>query len=451
MLRAAILTVFGVRACFPRFSSVRRLAGTGADRVTLDSQASAMEALAVALDAADDGGPWFVSRLELQLVSLALCEACRSLRISRVEVSSVTPRSLYVDGGKWHPRVPALRPYAVTWKLPPLSLEASGNRLSGLKSLAIAGAELSQGVEGVVWPRSLERLVLGDGFNQAVDELVLPASLFELEFGNDFNRAIDGAPWPPRLRRLKFGHRFDHPVVGVPWPITLRHLSFGNSFFQPVGGAAWPSSLRSLTFAWDISGAIDHLGWPGCLRILHLGDGFNKEIESVAWPATLEEMAFGRSFNQAIAEVTWPQSLRSLTFEGSFLTPANDVAWPPSLRELGFGPHFYQSLQEVRAWPENLECLSLKLSELYLYMFSLDGLTWPPRLKTLTLSSGIRSEVAPMAGIEVRYVTLVLRGIGICRELVWERVEESPSGPDGVAHNRSRDVASVASSRSQAD
>ncbi|CAN0353946.1 unnamed protein product, partial [Ectocarpus fasciculatus] len=66
----------------------------------------------------------------------------------------------------------------------------------------------------VLWPDSLERLVLGMSFNWPIENVRWPASLQEITFAcceesgddgfvvyADFNQSIGGSVWPASLRR----------------------------------------------------------------------------------------------------------------------------------------------------------------------------------------------------------------------------------------------------------
>ncbi|CAN0059278.1 unnamed protein product, partial [Ectocarpus sp. 6 AP-2014] len=58
---------------------------------------SSLDALMVALNQACDGQEkrWYVSTLELQLVSLELCGACRSAQLLHIFVKEDTPPTLW--------------------------------------------------------------------------------------------------------------------------------------------------------------------------------------------------------------------------------------------------------------------------------------------------------------------------------------------------------------------
>ncbi|CAM9655716.1 unnamed protein product, partial [Ectocarpus sp. 12 AP-2014] len=111
-----------------------RTAG-GAQRITMttiESGDRCVDALVVALNQAHDGQEkrWYVSTLELQLVSLELCEACRKAETLHVRVdqdappclwssrTSPTTRSQHGSDVCISSRVPAVWAFGWTWNLP---------------------------------------------------------------------------------------------------------------------------------------------------------------------------------------------------------------------------------------------------------------------------------------------------------------------------------------------
>ncbi|CAN0190334.1 unnamed protein product, partial [Ectocarpus sp. 12 AP-2014] len=91
-----------------------------------------LDAFIVALNQACDGGKrrWYASTLELQLVSLEVCGACRCVPVLHVRVRRRTPRSLWSPckshetadmrsgEGCISSRVPAVHAFGLTWALP---------------------------------------------------------------------------------------------------------------------------------------------------------------------------------------------------------------------------------------------------------------------------------------------------------------------------------------------
>ncbi|CAM9481601.1 unnamed protein product, partial [Ectocarpus sp. 13 AM-2016] len=235
-----------------------------------------LDALVVALNQACDGQEkrWYVSTLELQLVSLEVCGACRSVQTLHVRVKRQTPPSLWFPSQSHTTtnnrspevgipsRVPVVQAFGLTWALPMEVLQQrSAIEVRSGSGCRRANAHSSAASLGsVVWPPRLKRLV----------------------FESDMT--VNTASWPASLQQLSFGCGFNQPIVGVAWPASLQKLSFGYSFNQPIFGAVWPVSLRQLSF----------------------GYCFNQPIVGVAWPASLQQLSFGVDFNQPIAEVVWP-------------------------------------------------------------------------------------------------------------------------------------------------
>ncbi|CAM9100303.1 unnamed protein product, partial [Hapterophycus canaliculatus] len=231
-----------------------------------------VDALAVVLNASCDGKGWFPSTRQLQLASLQLCVACRSVPSLRLEVDMTVPHRLWVDPsgqGACSPghrlqtrpsRVPSARLHTVLWRMPASLLMWSSGVLADLKCLIFTD-EFNDAVDEVVWPRGLRRLSFGRAFNQTVVGTSFPTSLIRLDFGGSFNQPIDTVPWPGSLEQLSFdGGLFNQPIEAVAWPQSLTNLTFGFAFNRPIKGVSWPPSLRQLEF----------------------GDFFNQPIDDVA-------------------------------------------------------------------------------------------------------------------------------------------------------------------------
>ena len=286
---------------------------------------------------------WYTSTLELQLASLELCRACRSVSTLHVLVNKDTPRRL------WDPlrapdvpvpsRVPLVRPIGLTW-----TLRTDGVQLiSSTPKFMSFDDDFNEPIQGVEWPASLQRLSFGDRFNRPIVGVVWPASLQQLSFGRRlssggcFNQPVMGVAWPANLQQLSFGTSFDGPIAGISWPTTLRQLSFGYMFNQPILGVVWPPSLRRLSFGGRFNQPILGVAWPPSLQRLVFGGRFDQPILGVGWPSSLRQVSFGQSFNQPILGVGWPSSLRQVCFGQSFNQPILGVAWPSSLQVLCFG------------------------------------------------------------------------------------------------------------------
>ncbi|CAM9470722.1 unnamed protein product, partial [Ectocarpus fasciculatus] len=290
-----------------------------------------LDAFILALNQASDGQEkrWYVSTLELQLVSLELCGECRSAQMLDVLVNEHAPPTLWTSRTpRTTPsqrsqevctasRVPSVHAFGWTWELPV-------NRLPQRTAI-----ELQPGPEhrwqdedsfagsggSVVWPHSLKRLVFMS--DMPLDTVSWPASLQTLSFENSFNQPIVGIIWPVSLQ-LSFRDKFNQPIVRVAWPAFLCQLSFGNSFNQPVVGAPWPACLQTLSFGHRFNQPIVGVRWPACLQQISFGYEFNKPVVGATWPACLQQVSFGHRFNQVITDVVWPASLQQLSFGDSF-------------------------------------------------------------------------------------------------------------------------------------
>ncbi|CAN0014854.1 unnamed protein product, partial [Ectocarpus sp. 6 AP-2014] len=97
--------------------------------MTTAGNSKCLDAFVVALNQACDGQEkrWYVSTLELQLVSLEVCGACRSVQTLHVRVKRQTPPSLWFPSqshtttNKRSPevcissRVPVVQAFGLTW------------------------------------------------------------------------------------------------------------------------------------------------------------------------------------------------------------------------------------------------------------------------------------------------------------------------------------------------
>lgn len=163
-----------------------------------------LDAFIVVLNqASTDGKRWFASTMQLQLASLACCEACRSLPTLSVAVKNGTPPRLWTDapGLETHgverlssTRVPVVQAHRVTWRLPASSLRSMGDVLSKAKFFTFDG-DLNGDVRGVPWPASLQVLYF-----------------FRVE------TPLDGVSWPPSLKTLIFFVLVNEDISGITWP-----------------------------------------------------------------------------------------------------------------------------------------------------------------------------------------------------------------------------------------
>lgn len=269
---------------------------------------------------------WYASTKRLQLASLPLCTACRSVATLTLTVNDKIPGRLMAiaDASSSNlerlrpPRVPTLQARQVKWCLPTAAALRTPICAFARACTISFGAQFVDTLDGIVWPRGLKVL--------------------EFEEFSDFNSSIAGVDWPAMLERLAFGSNFNQPMEGVALPNSLRQLSFGIHFNQMVEGVAWPRSLEEVAF----------------------GERFDHPIERVMWPDSIRKLSFGQYFEQPIAEVTWPASMCDLSFGeykdwragwSSWFNEALDsTPWPTSLRRITVGHKFRQSLQGLGTW-----------------------------------------------------------------------------------------------------
>lgn len=318
-----------------------------------------LDALRVVLnDHNNEDNYWLTSTVELQMVSLQVCVACRSSRhyhicipwgvpgwmwapaIGRHRVSRVLERCAIYSRSRSSTialrRIPSLKVRGLTWGLSTTGdIFLEHNKLvAGLESL-VFGDHFNDDITEVVWPRGLIRLAFGRGFNQPVAKVVWPVSLRQLTFGDWFNRSLDGTTWSGSLQQLSFGDLFNKPIRNVTWPPSLRQLSLGFCFDRPIADVAWPASLQDISFGHNFNRPIHDVSWPASLRHLFFENSFNHPVEAVLWPPSVQEIRFGTCFNQPIRMAAWPGSLRRLTFGRNFQQQLMDqVEWPASLEQL---------------------------------------------------------------------------------------------------------------------
>lgn len=106
-----------------------------------------------------EGKRWYASTLELQLASLELCRACRSVPTLHARVDDDTPRTLW--SRRASSRVPVVTALCLTWALPTEGLQRVAIELyTRLEFLHRQGSSSAGNLESVVWPEGLKRLVL---------------------------------------------------------------------------------------------------------------------------------------------------------------------------------------------------------------------------------------------------------------------------------------------------
>ena len=300
-----------------------------------------LDAFIVALGQACEGGKkrWYTSTMELQLVSLEFCRACRSVPTLHVPVKDSTPRSLWppqsqigASNAIISSRVPAVRAIHLTGELPMLLRlqRAEIERWICCEYLHLQGSVCAASLLSVVWPRGLKHLVLESGLEACVETISWPPSLRSLACGGNFNQSLTGMMWPVALQQLWLGHYFNQPIAGVDWPASLRRINFGKRFNQPITTVVWPSSLQQVTFG-KVDDGDDDTSLPPFPEQENLELWFQEPITAV-WPDLLEEIQIvgSNKFNQSIAGVVWPAALQRLAFREDFNQPITGVVWPKS-------------------------------------------------------------------------------------------------------------------------
>lgn len=272
-------------------------------------------AFIVALSQASEGGDkrWYASILQLQLASLELCEACRSVRTLRVRVRYATPRSVWCSRQSKHrpikrswekcrisSRVPVGRAVSLTWGLPlGVRVRTAATELwQHLAVVGLVGSICASSLQSVTWPRGPRRWVLSSSAKIRIGRVSWPNSLQQLWLGYYFNQPITGVVWPTSLLELSLGCSFNQRIAGVGWPASLLELSFVYSFNQPINEVVWPASLQRVSFGHDFAQSITAVKWPASLMELSFWSRFNQPITAVVWPDSLQKLSFGRCFNQ---------------------------------------------------------------------------------------------------------------------------------------------------------
>lgn len=369
-----------------------------------------LDAFVVALNQTWDGKRWYTSNMQLQLASVQMCAACRSVTKVVMIVDDEIPRSLLAAAEDLSSnkrlrssRVPRLRAHTVLW-----FLRSAAEMRRPIGSLVDASEiyfyhMFIGSLEGVVLPRRLKKLHFDPAspYNEPIVAVTWPDTLQQITFGEEFDQPINGVSWPPSLLQLKFSLRFNQPVEETTWPSKLIRVEFGLSFDQPIEAVAWPNSIRQMWFGHAFNRPITHVNWPASLWELKFEGRFNHPISGVVWPASLQQLTFGDAFNQPIEGVTWPISIRQLSFGRIFVEagshpigrvfgepglhqyaladgfdqPIGRVVWPKSLQRLAFGDCFNQPIDGV-TWPDSLrECFFGRM-----FNQPIDRVVWPASL-----------------------------------------------------------------------
>ncbi|CAN0287776.1 unnamed protein product, partial [Ectocarpus sp. 4 AP-2014] len=272
-----------------------------------------LDALTVALNQAYDSRAgdgdnvrWFTSTLDLQLASVDLCRACRSVPTLLVKIDHDTPRSLWTPtvygGANSAPssRVPPLRAHGVKWEI-----EATFAKHVGLAEEPREVCEDPRPPGGA--PASDPQDSRSRVLSTCTRQLVMPTSS-DSPSCDALDAPVREICWSASLRRVELGSNYDEPVAGIVWPRSLRELSFGWKFNHSVREMAWPPSLREVSFGWRFNQSIADMRWPDSLRTIALGGEFNQPIVAAQWPISLKHVLFGQHFNQSISGVQWPGS-----------------------------------------------------------------------------------------------------------------------------------------------
>ncbi|CAM9728440.1 unnamed protein product [Scytosiphon promiscuus] len=406
----------------------------------------------------DRCGGWLSSTKELRVVSLELCNTCRSTLPLRVWVGQETPRSLW--GSKLHGvqhdadacqhrvlvadgsssssskrstpvscsstrprrRKPVgIRAITVVWDRQARDIPAARSFLRDAEHLKF-GFHFNEPLatrtsDPKRWPEKLVTLDLGVRFQYDVSGVIFPPGLLELRFGAAFNRCIRRVAWPTSLRRLTFGASFNKPIVGVQFPAALRHLEFGASFDQPL-------SINCTDTTDAAAAATRSVSWPPILESLTFGAGFSQEIggssngtQSAATLAEADDRGHRRGDRRCGNR--WPITLKRLTLSEGFHQPLDKVAWPQALEELNLDCVLVSSDQGQErsaavVLPTGLKTLRLDfnfhqpiqdvmprlpgtLVELVLgdhFNQPVFGLRWPPSLQKLSFGASFNQPIA---------------------------------------------------------
>lgn len=93
--------------------------------------------------------------------------------------------------------------------------------------------KLIPSLKGVLWPENLLVLELLESFfNIPLQDMVFPDTLQDIVLGGEFDQPIEGYKWPASLQHLTLGGYFNRPIAGVQWPPGLRVLKFSLEFNQ---------------------------------------------------------------------------------------------------------------------------------------------------------------------------------------------------------------------------
>ncbi len=203
---------------------------------------------------------------------------------------------------------------------------------SGLRRLEINSLYFNSSLDEVVFPESLEALVINGAASTFKGPKKFPHHLKELRLWDEFNESLECLP--VGLEKLVLGKRFNQPIDWSDLPASLRHLELGEDFNQPIQDCSG-NSLQVITFGLCFNQHLDDVVWPDTLR--HLTLGFNTTTPISRLPANLISMQFGATYNHPVDNLHLPGTLVNLSFGFRFFQDLEVLKFPESLRSLTVG------------------------------------------------------------------------------------------------------------------
>lgn len=231
---------------------------------------------------------------------------------------------------------------------------------NGTKEIALCS--FNRPIESVAWPKALETLWFADPtdsylpigrfldmFTMRIDVASFPSSLREIFLGDRFNRSIEGVGWPRGLERLSLPG-FNRSIRHVQWPPQLRSLEFvspsnirlwadggtdqefiagydrdsrtGKRCFNQPLGTTLPPSLESLWLPYEFDQPLGSVAWPSGLATLGLAfdlshyqvgaepdpfvNGY-QAVRAIMWPSNLQALFL---FNNSLFPITYPKGTK---------------------------------------------------------------------------------------------------------------------------------------------
>ncbi|CAM9772205.1 unnamed protein product [Ectocarpus fasciculatus] len=196
------------------------------------------------------GKRWYTSTLELQLVSLAFCVACRDVRSCTCVLTAKRPPSLW-SPRKSHTtsnkrsrevctssRVPAVQAFGLTWALPleVLQQRAAMEPRSGSEcQQRLTGPPSASRLRWEIWSQNLKRLEFGS--DMPLNTVSWPASLQQLSSGVCFNHQLWESRGRSAYRRYRSGMSSTSPL-----PKSCDRTLCSSSHSEWNLNNPWPSS-----------------------------------------------------------------------------------------------------------------------------------------------------------------------------------------------------------------